>query len=179
MPGFLVAFWLAGRYGARLPTAGSAWRRAVGVCVDCVTLVRHLFTAAFKPPPAVWGMAVFWIGEMAAVWAGMAAFGYRMAPAQLVLGVGTGMVFTRRTGPLAGAGVLILTLSSSIYYGGAPLAVALPGVFAYRVLSVWLPIPQAVSQLPRLRELVRPEIAAVAADRSLSPNTLLRDRRAS
>ena len=39
-----------------------------------------------------------------AVWAGLAAFGYEMNGAALFVGFATGMVFTRRTGPLAGAG---------------------------------------------------------------------------
>jgi len=37
-------------------------------------------------------------------------FGFRMNAAALFVGFATGMVFTRRTGPLAGAGVLALVL---------------------------------------------------------------------
>lgn len=39
-----------------------------------------------------------------------------------------GMVFTRRTGPLAGAGILALALPWFLWQSGAPLAVAAAGV---------------------------------------------------
>lgn len=99
------------------------------------------------------GMAVFWAAELFAIWCALAAFGFQMNWAQLVIGAGTGMLFTRRTGPLAGAGILILTLSASIWYGGAPLGVAVAGVFAYRVLALWLPMPAGLVQIPTLRAM--------------------------
>jgi hypothetical protein len=47
--------------------------------------------------------------------------------AALYIGFATGMVFTRRTGPLAGAGMLALVLPVTIWYSGAPFAVAVVG----------------------------------------------------
>ncbi len=63
------------------------------------------------------------------------------------------MVFTRRTGPLAGAGVLTLVLPVTIMYCGAPLAPAVVGIFAYRVLALWLPVPVSLAALPTLRDM--------------------------
>jgi hypothetical protein len=63
------------------------------------------------------------------------------------------MVFTRRTGPLAGAGVLALVLPLTIWASGAPLAVAIVGVFAYRLLALLLPMPVSLATLPTLREM--------------------------
>lgn len=153
VPGFLLAFWSARRFGPRIRRENRGWRRLAGLFVDCLELIRGLFVGLFEAPPAIWGMVLFWVAEMFAVWAGVAAFGFDMRPAPLVIGVGTGMVFTRRTGPLTGAGVMLLTLSASLYVSGAPLAMAVAGVFAYRVLSVWLTMPLAVAQLPRLRTM--------------------------
>jgi hypothetical protein len=76
-----------------------------------------------------------------------------MNAAALFVGFGTGMVFTRRTGPLAGAGVLALVLPLTIWVSGAPLAVAIVGVFAYRVLALLLPMPFSLAVLPTLREM--------------------------
>lgn len=76
-----------------------------------------------------------------------------MNAAQMFVGFATGMVFTRRTGPLAGAGVLALCLPLTIWYSGAPFAVAIVGIFTYRVLALWLPMPASLALLPRLREL--------------------------
>ena len=98
-------------------------------------------------------MVVFWLGDMVAAWAGLAMFGFDMNGAQLIVGMATGMVFTRRTGPLGGAGVLGLVLPLTLWYSGAPFAVAVVGVFAYRVVSLWLPLPFSIASLPTLRRI--------------------------
>jgi hypothetical protein len=64
------------------------------------------------------------------------------------------MVFTRRSIPLAGAGMLAVILPVTIWCSGAPLAVAVPGVFAYHVLTLWLPTPLSLATLRTLRELM-------------------------
>ena len=56
--------------------------------------------------------------------------------AALFVCVAIGMLFTRRTGPLAGAGVLALVLPLTIWVSGAPFAVAIIGVFVYRILAL-------------------------------------------
>ena len=63
------------------------------------------------------------------------------------------MVFTRRTGPLGGAGVLVLVLPPALWYSGAPLVAAVVGVFIYQVLFLWLPMPAALTLLPTLRAM--------------------------
>jgi hypothetical protein len=155
VPGFIMAFWLARRYRLRL-RASEGWRRRLGVFLDSILLVRQLFTRDLRRHPAVAGMVLFWAAEIFAIWCGLAAFGFRMDWAQLVIGAGTGMLFTRRTGPLAGAGILMLSLSASIWYSGAPLATAVAGVFAYRVLALWLPMPLSMAQIPTLRAMGAP-----------------------
>jgi hypothetical protein len=100
-------------------------------------------------------MALFWAADAFAAWAGLAAFDFRMNWAALFIGFATGMVFTRRTGPLAGAGVLALVLPLTIWYSGAPFAAAIVGVFAYRILALWLPMPASLAVLPTLREMGR------------------------
>ena len=70
------------------------------------------------------GMALFWAADVFAVWAGLAVFGTRMNAATLLVGYATGMVFTRRTAPLAGAGTSALALPVCLWYSGAPLATA-------------------------------------------------------
>jgi hypothetical protein len=75
-------------------------------------------------------------------------------PPQTV-GYCTGIVFTRRIAPLAGAGMLTLILPLTIWASGAPLATAITGVAVYRVLCFWLPLPSALAHLPALRETIR------------------------
>ena len=107
----------------------------------------------------MFGMALFWAADAFAMWAGLAAFGTRMNAITLLAGYATGMVFTRRTAPLAGAGILALALPVCLWYSGAPLAAAVVGVFAYRILVLWLPLPVALASLPTLRTMGERRIA--------------------
>jgi hypothetical protein len=152
VPGFLVAFWAAERYRHRF-CGQDGWRGAICNFLESIHLIRELFFHPWRWGPAVLGMALFWAADIYAVYAGMAVFGYQMGAAGMIVGVATGMVFTRRTGPLAGAGVLALVLPLTIWYSGAPLAVAVPGVFVYRVLALCLPMPVSLAALPTLRTM--------------------------
>jgi hypothetical protein len=152
VPGFLVAFWAAGRYRARL-RGQAGWRGALAAFLDSVYLIRVLFLRPHRWASALLGMALFWAAEAFAAWAALAALGVEMSVAALIVGFGTGMVFTRRTGPLGGAGVLVLVLPLALWYSGAPLAAAVAGVFIYQVLFLWLPMPVALALLPTLRAM--------------------------
>lgn len=152
LPGLVIAFWFARRYRDSF-RGRSGWRGWLGTFLYSVYLIRELFLHPRQWWFAVAGMAVFWVAEAFAVWAGLAAFGFRMNVFALFVGFATGMVFTRRTGPLAGAGVLALALALTIHYSGAPFAVAIVGVFAYRIAALWLPMPVSLAVLPTLRAM--------------------------
>jgi hypothetical protein len=152
VPGMLAGFWIAERYRHRFRDRGG-WRGATGTFLESIHLIRELFVCPRRWAWAPLGMALFWAADAFAVWAGMAAFGFRMGVAELIVGYGTGMVFTRRTGPLGGAGFLALFLPLCLWYCGAPLAGAVAGVFAYRILALWLPMPLALAFLPTLRTM--------------------------
>jgi hypothetical protein len=154
VPAAAAAFWLASRYRARL--AGRAgWPARLAVFLDAVLLIRALFARPLRHRGAIAGMALFWAGDALAVWSALAAFGSLMNGAALIVGYCTGMVFTRRIAPLAGAGTLTLILPLTIWASGAPLATAITGVAAYRLLGGWLPLPSALASLPVLREITR------------------------
>lgn len=152
VPGFLIAFWLAERYRDRF-RGRPGWRGSVGNFLESIHLIRVMFTNPRRYGIAITGMALFWAADAFAAWAAMAAFGFRMNAAALFVGFAIGMVFTRRTGPLGGAGVLELCLPLALWYSGAPLAVAVVGIFAYRVLALWLPMPASLALLPALRRI--------------------------
>jgi hypothetical protein len=152
VPGFLIAFWAAERYRDRFHDRGG-WRGSLGAFLDAVHLVRELFVHPWPWASALLGMALFWAAESFAAWSALAAFGVRMNAAALAVGFGTGMIFTRRTGPLGGAGFLALALPPALWYSGAPFAAAVVGVFTCQVLSLWLPMPVALAMLPTLRAM--------------------------
>jgi hypothetical protein len=152
VPAAVIALWAAGRYARRL-RGRPGWRGQMSVFLDSVRLAAALFRRPLRHWVALGGMLTFWAAEMFAVWAGLAAFGLRMDGAALICGFCTGMVFTRRVTPLAGAGTMTLILPVTIWTCGAPLAIAVAGTFAYRALTLWLPMPFALVSLPALRQL--------------------------
>ncbi len=154
IPGFLAGFWAADRYGGRFRDR-AGWRGKLGIFLDSIRIIRVLFTHPLRWGSALCGMALFWAADALATWAGLAMFGVQMNAAALFVGFATGMVFTRRTGPLAGAGVLALILPLTIWVSGAPLAVAVAGVFVYRVLALLLPMPVSLAALPTLRTMAQ------------------------
>jgi hypothetical protein len=150
VPAFAVAFWLASRYRARRP--GRSGRQArLSVFRDAVLLIQALFAHPVRHRGAIGGMALFWAGDALAVWSALAAFGLLMNVAAFLVGYCTGMVFTRRIAPLAGAGTLPLILPLTIWAAGAPLATAIVGVATCRLLGA-LSLPSALVSLPVLRE---------------------------
>ena len=146
VPAFVVAFWLASHYRARLQG-----RARLSVFLDAVLLIQALFARPVRHRGAIGGMALFWAGDALAVWSALAAFGFLMSGAAFIVGYCTGMVFTRRIAPLAGAGTLTLILPLTIWASGAPLATAITGVAACRLLG-GLSLPAALASLPVLRE---------------------------
>jgi hypothetical protein len=152
IPAAIIALWAAGRYAPRLRDR-PGWRGRIAVMLDSVVLIRQLFGRPRRHALAVGGMVLFWSAEIVAVWAGLAAFGLSMDWAALIVGFCTGMIATRRVAPLAGAGLLMLLLPVAIWYSGAPFAVAIAGTFAYRAMTLWLPMPFSLAALPALRRL--------------------------
>jgi hypothetical protein len=135
---------------------GLVWRCVLGwlaIARRREAAIKVLFLRPHRWASALLGMALFWAAEAFAAWAALAALGVDMSVAALIVGFGTGMVFTRRTGPLGGAGVLVLVLPPALWYSGAPLAAAVAGVFIYQVLFRWLPMPAALALLPTLRAM--------------------------
>jgi uncharacterized membrane protein YbhN (UPF0104 family) len=164
VPVAVIVLWAAGRYAPRLRDR-PGWRGQVSVFGDSARLAAALFRRPLRHRTALGGMVTFWAAEMFAVWAGLAAFGLRMDGAALICGFCTGMVFTRRVTPLAGAGTMTLILPVTIWTCGAPLAVAVAGTFAYRALTLWLPMPFALVSLPALRRLSKQSLPGEADER--------------
>jgi len=148
--GFVAAFW-ALRYHRKLSRAGG-WRGAIGHALDAVAVVRNLLCAPFKHGSAFAGMGLYWIGEIFSLSAALHAFGSpRPAIAALIIGYATGYALTRRTLPLAGAGVVEALLPFSLVWVGAGLAPAVLAVFVYRIFNLWLPLIPAVVGMRALR----------------------------
>ncbi|HEY5694071.1 MAG TPA: hypothetical protein VIR14_06135 [Gaiellaceae bacterium] len=171
--GFGVAYWAAERYRDRLRGRGG-WREKLSVLLDAAHLIGAMFRSPGRYADAIAGMLVYWLGDMWALWAGMAAFGFRMNAASLMVAFGTAMIVTRRTGPLGGAGLLGVAIAATVWYSGAPWPAAVLGTFSYRFFALWPPQPLSFLMLPRLRRLLEsaPDAdAPTAAERDAGERT--------
>jgi uncharacterized membrane protein YbhN (UPF0104 family) len=149
--GVPVAAWVVHRYRSSF-TGERRLSYWAGITLEGVALLGSLCRrrsgwAAFT------GMSLFSAGELLAVWAAMATFGYRMPLEHLVLGYGVGYVVSRRSAPLGGAGVIDIILILALANIGAPLAVVVGGIFTYRFFNLWCPVPASLAALGRIRRL--------------------------
>lgn len=152
--GFAIAIWAAERYRESLRGRGG-WRERLSILLDTTHLVGQLGRHPIRYADALGGMLVFWLADILSLWAAMAAFGYHMNVAATVIGFGTAMIVTRRTGPLGGAGILMAALPPTLWQCGAPWVPAVLGTFVYRFYTLWLPMPVSFAAIPKLRELGR------------------------
>jgi hypothetical protein len=154
LPGLLVAAVLAARYRDRLRERDGAISSKVAIFLDAVHLVVVLLRHPRRTGFAAAGMALYWGADALALWAATSAFGVHMRVTSTIIVLATGMLASRRTAPLGGAGLLGLALVPAVWYGAAvPFAVATLGVAAYQFLTLWAPLPASLFVLPVLRAL--------------------------
>jgi uncharacterized membrane protein YbhN (UPF0104 family) len=151
--GFGVALWAAERYRDSWRRR-KGWRAKASILLDAAHLIGAMFLSPLRYARAIAGMLLYWLGDMWALWAAMAAFGLRMNGATMMVAFGTAMIVTRRTGPLGGAGILDAALAATLWYCGAPWVAAVLGTFSYRFFAIWLPQPFSFLMLPRLRRVL-------------------------
>lgn len=153
--GFVVAIALAEHFRDRLRDR-RGWQGRVGVFCDAIHLVWAILRRPGRYGYAVLGMLLYWGGDMFGLWATTTAFGYRMSALDVIIGLSTGMILTRRTAPLGGAGIVLVALVATLWNAaGVPFAAATLGVAAYRSLTLFGPMPFGLATLPKLRALSR------------------------
>ncbi|HET9093600.1 MAG TPA: hypothetical protein VFN36_00830 [Solirubrobacteraceae bacterium] len=153
--GFAIAIAAAEHYRERLQQRGG-WRQKVGILLDSIHIVWTLIRSPKRQGYALVGMLVYWGGDMFALWSATRAFGVTLSAPDVIIALATGMVLTRRTAPLAGAGLILVALVATLWNAaGVPFAAATLGVAGYRALTLFAPIPFGLAALPELRALGR------------------------
>jgi uncharacterized membrane protein YbhN (UPF0104 family) len=136
------------RFGRR------GWRRHVHDNLQAIAMLLGLFRRWRAAPVAFPSIAVYWVGDIACLWAALHVFYAHTPPvAQLLVGYASGYALTRRALPLGGAGVVESLLPFSLGWVGIARVPALLGVAAYRGINLWLPMLPALAGLPSLRRL--------------------------
>lgn len=142
----------------------SGWRAHVANAIEALSLVRCMMLRPLPYGLAFAGIAVYWAGDIACLWAALHVFSLQPPPvAQLVLGYATGYALTRRTLPLGGAGIVDTLLPLSLVWLGIAFAPAVVAVVVYRFMNLWLPMIPALAGLPTLKAMSRRRRAAATA----------------
>lgn len=129
------------------------WRSRVATALDALGVLHDLARTPRQGLVAASGMGLYWVGDAFCLWACLHGFlGSRpFGVSTLIIGYATGYALSRRTLPLAGAGVVEALLPFALLWVSLPLAAAMLAVLAYRVFNLWLPLLPAVVGFRHLR----------------------------
>lgn len=135
-------------------------RRLFADAIAAVAIVRAILGRPLRHVEALAGSALYWIGDLVTLWAGLRAFDIHLPVTALVLGYATGYAVTMLPLPAGGVGGVDAAMTYALTLVGVPLGPALLAVFAYRFFGFWLPfIPGLIAgatirgaylQLPRV-----------------------------
>jgi putative heme transporter len=156
VPGFALAAWLTmPKRVERLmdPGDGGPIRQWFAHLMAGMWKLRCLATRPRRHGMGVVGVALYWLGDIATLWAALEVFHAELSLPALILAYATGYVLTRRSLPAGGAGVVEVLMTFALVWVGLGLAPALLGVLFYRLFNFWLPIVPALVVLPSLSRL--------------------------
>ena len=156
IPGFLAALWVSSpKRAARLsdPGDGGRIRHGFAHAVAGISKLRFLLIAPRSHGLGVVGVSLYWLGDIACLWAALKIYNAEISTPALILAYATGYVATRRSLPWGGAGLVEVMMTFALVWVGVPLAPALLGVVTYRAFNFWLPVIPALAALPAVRRM--------------------------
>ena len=128
------------------------WRGRIARGLDALEMLQRLADRPLRACVALLGMGLYWAGDAFCLWACLYGFlGRPFSATALVIAYASGYALSRRTLPLAGAGVVETLLPLALLWVSMPLAVAVWAVLAYRFFNLWLPLVPAVVGFRHLR----------------------------
>lgn len=150
VPGFVLAVWCTSPKRAhwfRHHPQHRRARRGIVHAVAGLTILRGLVTQPSRHGLAFVGVALYWFGDLACLWAALQMFGAHLGLLRLLVAYATGYVISRRGLPAGGVGIAEVLLTFAFVWFGVPFAAALLAVFGYRIFNLWLAlIPAYVCQ---------------------------------
>jgi uncharacterized membrane protein YbhN (UPF0104 family) len=156
VPGVLAALWVSSpKRAARLsdPGDGGRLRQWLAHMVAGIVKLRVLLTKPTLHWPGLLGVSLYWLGDIACLWAALKIYNAELSTPALILAYATGYVATRRSLPAGGAGLVEVMMTFALVWVGVPLAPALLGVVTYRLFNFWLPVIPAFAALPAVRRM--------------------------
>jgi uncharacterized membrane protein YbhN (UPF0104 family) len=158
VPGFAVAFWLSSPKRAsrfRHRDHHHPLRRGFSHAVAGLVILRSLLRHPQRHGLGFVGVALYWFGDLACLWAALRVFGAEIDVLRLLLAYATGYVVSRRGLPAGGVGVAEVLLTFAFVWFGVPFAPALLAVFGYRIFNLWLALLPAYAVHPTVQQLRR------------------------
>ncbi len=158
IPCLALALWAtshkrSGRLSRPQPHA-SRIRRVLAESVAGAGKARTMLTSPREHGLGVFGMTLYWAGDIACLWAALQLVGGRhISLSALVLAYSGGYVLSRRSLPAGGAGIVEIALTLALVGMGVSFAPALVAVLVYRLFNFWLPIVPALMLIPTIRQL--------------------------
>ncbi|MEZ5101631.1 MAG: lysylphosphatidylglycerol synthase domain-containing protein [Thermoleophilia bacterium] len=136
------------------------WRGWLGQVLEGIRILFQLAAQWRRHWLAFVGASVYWAGDVLCLWASARAFGAAPGAGPTILAHAVGYVLTRRTLPLAGAGIVEVLMPLTLVEAGAPFSSAILAVLAYRVFNLWLPLVPALLALPGARRALDEPVRA-------------------
>jgi uncharacterized membrane protein YbhN (UPF0104 family) len=131
------------------------WRGKLGNVLEGIRILFRLVAHWRQHWTALAGASIYWLGDVTCLWASLKPFDAAPGIAPIILAHAVGYVLTRRTLPLAGAGIVEALMPLTLVAAGAPFAGAILGVFTYRIFNLWLPLIPALFALPAARRILQ------------------------
>lgn len=151
---------------------GNLVHRTLAIGVSAAWWVRRAAFAREGRHMAV-GAAVYWLGDVASLWAGLKVFDAAPGLIPLALAYFTGYVASLLPLPFIATGGVDAATTFALTAVGVPLEAALLGVVAHRLFAFWLPVipgiilaallPTTGRALERAAAAREPEVGAAAA----------------
>lgn len=147
--GTVVAALLLGKY--RREDRPASWWKPLRRSLDALEALLDLLRSGKDAPLMLTGMIVYQGCEIVALGGSLVVFAHhRGAVPVMVVGYATGYILTRRTLPLAGAGVVEALMPFALSWVGFPLASSVLAVIFYRLFNLWFAMAPAATALRRL-----------------------------
>jgi uncharacterized membrane protein YbhN (UPF0104 family) len=109
---------------------------------------------------------LYWVGNVACLWASLRSVGETLPLPELVLAFALGQAAMILPLPLGGVGGVDAAMTYALTAVGTPLALALVAVGVYRLFAFWAPTIPALAALVMLPRAGR-QLGALRADPSL------------
>jgi uncharacterized membrane protein YbhN (UPF0104 family) len=153
--GLGLALWAAApSRRERIAHFGGRRRAWLSDLLDGVGVLHTLISHPFRYAGAWVGTALYWAADIAAFYGALRTMGLDMTAGKVILAYATGYAATRRSLPLAGAGVTEVLMTYALYWVREPLAPALAAVVIYRAFNFLLAAMPALIANAHLQPLL-------------------------